>query len=256
MLCVAPQKGGDMRLFAFIVLGVTSVGFVARAEPSKLDEVVKQARKDGFPKEGFRLSNIGQDNAFGKLGLKNGDTILKVNGCPMNRPDEMLRFYDSLAGTDMLVVEFERSGDFHLMLADAKVGTAKVIARAEYEGKEPICRMTADGKAAPSTRMVPSYKNGEPNGFKILSLAAESPFGACGVKTWDTLVAMNGCAATPDQAEILDAFEKAKSAPALSLKVMRKEEPFIIPCKGSVLSVKSGEGNCAQFWAELATALR
>lgn len=81
---------------------------------NNLSKVASQARlvpnfKDG-KSNGFKIFSIRPGSIFGKLGLKNGDIIQKVNGYEMNSPDKALELYQKLKETSSLGVEIMRHG--------------------------------------------------------------------------------------------------------------------------------------------------
>jgi type II secretion system protein C len=81
------------------------------AEP---DCLVRQARivpsiKNGKPR-GFKLYAIRSESLYSRLGLKNGDLILKLNGHEMTTPDKALEAFASLKMAKTIAVELERRG--------------------------------------------------------------------------------------------------------------------------------------------------
>ena len=61
--------------------------------------------------EGYRVFAIRPDSLFALLGLKNGDTILSVNGKPFTSPDEALRIFSSLRDVRQIVLGLRRRGE-------------------------------------------------------------------------------------------------------------------------------------------------
>lgn len=65
--------------------------------------------KGGNP-YGFKLYAIRPSSLFAKLGLQNGDLLVKVNGLDMSSPDKALDAYTKIRGSDKLVLDLERRG--------------------------------------------------------------------------------------------------------------------------------------------------
>ena len=91
---------------------------VDRAEVDRalgnLNEVATQARlvpsfKNGKP-NGFKIFSIRSGSIYAKIGLQNGDVILKINGFEMNSPDRALEVYTKLRDATSLTIETLRRG--------------------------------------------------------------------------------------------------------------------------------------------------
>lgn len=73
---------------------------------------------------------------------------------------------------------------------------------------------------AMQARIVPSFKNGQANGFKLFSIRPDSLYSKIGIQNGDVIQGINGLDInSPDKA--LEAYGKLKSANALDLKVER-----------------------------------
>lgn len=59
---------------------------------------------------GVRVYAVRAGSLFAQLGLQNGDTIKKINGTTINRPDTLIELYAKLRSASHLVVEVERGG--------------------------------------------------------------------------------------------------------------------------------------------------
>jgi len=70
-------------------------------------------------------------------------------------------------------------------------------------------------------RIVPSMKDGKPDGFKMYGIRPNSPVALLGLQNGDTLDAVNGFAMTSANSA-LDAYMKLRDATTLSLDVTRK----------------------------------
>ena len=91
---------------------------VERAEIDRvlanLNEVATQARlvpsfKNGKP-NGFKIFSIRSGSIYSKIGMQNGDVILKINGFEMNSPDRALEVYSKLRDATSLTIEITRRG--------------------------------------------------------------------------------------------------------------------------------------------------
>jgi general secretion pathway protein C len=70
---------------------------------------VVPAVKDGQAR-GFRLYAIRPSSLYAKIGLQNGDTVVKLNGMDLISADKALEAYTKLQGAKKVVVELERRG--------------------------------------------------------------------------------------------------------------------------------------------------
>jgi general secretion pathway protein C len=65
--------------------------------------------KDGKV-EGFRLSEVKPAGLFGMIGLKNGDTLLKINDFAIDSPDKAMQSFVSLKGQSRIRLDLVRDG--------------------------------------------------------------------------------------------------------------------------------------------------
>jgi general secretion pathway protein C len=73
---------------------------------------------------------------------------------------------------------------------------------------------------AMQARIVPSFKNGQPNGFKLFSIRPDSLYAKIGIQNGDVIQKLNGFDMnSPDKA--LEAYTKLKSANAIDMQVDR-----------------------------------
>jgi hypothetical protein len=73
-------------------------------------------------------------------------------------------------------------------------------------------------------RIVPSVKDGQPNGMKLYAIRPKSYFGRLGLTNGDTITAVNGMDInSPDKA--LEAYAKIRTAKKLTLSLIRRGEP-------------------------------
>jgi general secretion pathway protein C len=66
--------------------------------------------KDG-ESDGLSVSRIKGGSIFSKLGLRNGDIVQKINGEPINSPDEVLALYEKLKSGSEVSLEVTRRGE-------------------------------------------------------------------------------------------------------------------------------------------------
>ncbi len=52
--------------------------------------------------EGFRVSEVKPNGVYSKLGLKNGDVLLKINDLELNSPDSGIQAFSTLKGMDQI----------------------------------------------------------------------------------------------------------------------------------------------------------
>ncbi len=75
-------------------------------------------------------------------------------------------------------------------------------------------------KLASDARIVPSFKNGQANGFKLFSIKPDSLYSQIGVQNGDVIQSINGFDMnSPDKA--LEAYSKLRSASSLDLQIER-----------------------------------
>ena len=66
--------------------------------------------KDG-QSDGLSVSRIKGGSVFSKLGLRNGDIVQKINGEPINSPDEVLALYEKLKSGSRVSLDVTRKGE-------------------------------------------------------------------------------------------------------------------------------------------------
>ncbi|MDJ0783753.1 MAG: type II secretion system protein GspC [Desulfosarcinaceae bacterium] len=65
--------------------------------------------EDGVP-NGLALSNIQPNSIFRRMGLRNGDVLVGVDGQQIQSVDDALRLYDNLKTADSVLVDLKRRG--------------------------------------------------------------------------------------------------------------------------------------------------
>jgi general secretion pathway protein C len=69
---------------------------------------VEYQNKDGV--EGLALSNIKANSLFRRMGLRNGDVLVAVEGEPLTSTNQALQLYEKLQSADSASVEINRRG--------------------------------------------------------------------------------------------------------------------------------------------------
>ena len=78
---------------------------------------------------------------------------------------------------------------------------------------------------ATQARIVPSFKNGVANGFKLFSIQPGSLYSAIGVQNGDVIQRINGYEInSPDKA--LEVYQKLREAPQITIEGKRNGQPF------------------------------
>lgn len=76
-------------------------------------------------------------------------------------------------------------------------------------------------KVATQARIVPSFKNGKPNGFKLFSIKPKSFYSQIGLQNGDVIQKINGYEMnSPDKA--LEIYQKLKDAGSVSIELQRR----------------------------------
>ncbi len=60
--------------------------------------------------EGYKITRIGDEHIFAKLGAKNGDVIRKVNGYPLDGMERLMDLWKTLPTTTEIRIQIERNG--------------------------------------------------------------------------------------------------------------------------------------------------
>ena len=70
-------------------------------------------------------------------------------------------------------------------------------------------------------RIVPSFKNGKPNGFKLFSIKPGSIYSKIGMQNGDVIQRINGYEMnSPDKA--LEIYQKLKDASSINIDMLRR----------------------------------
>jgi len=110
-----PASKGEKSAFGSSVSGSVSRVIdkrVLNAAMDNISQTMTDARmlpnqKNGRV-EGFRISEIKSDGIFAKLGLKDGDILLRLNDFPVNSPDSALQSLVALKGQNSITLDLLR----------------------------------------------------------------------------------------------------------------------------------------------------
>lgn len=99
----------------------------------------------------------------------------------------------------------------------------KKVSDSEFEiPREEIDKaLTNMSMLATQARIVPSFKNGKPNGFKLFSIRSNSLYSKIGIKNGDVVQRINGFEMnSPDKA--LQIYNKLKNASSITVDLLRR----------------------------------
>ena len=109
---------------------------------------------------------------------------------------------------------------------DKESGIAKV-SETEYtiEQEEINDVMGNLSKVATQARIVPSFKNGKPNGFKLFSIKPGSLYTKIGLRNGDVVQRINGYDMdSPDKA--LEVYQKLQDSKSITVEIQRRGKPM------------------------------
>ena len=93
--------------------------------------------------------------------------------------------------------------------------------------RDLVNKVIANPTAMRGARIVPSIKNGKPNGFKLYAIRPSSAFAKIGLQNGDTVHNINGFdLSTPDKA--LEVYTKVREASSISVSVTRRGKPVTL----------------------------
>ena len=199
-----------------------------------------------------------------ELGLEPTDVITAISGRAIKRQFDV---YDALLGASMMnatalfvelirdgkpaLIRWELDGDLRTARTGSKrlprtgvfplpsspvpsvpdplVDTIKKIDDFTYEVPRPTldAMFGASGTATRGARVVPSMKNGQPNGFKLYAIRAGTIFDALGFRNGDTVQSINGQPLDSPSAA-LDLYDKLKSVDAIRIELERRGRPEVL----------------------------
>jgi general secretion pathway protein C len=124
-----------------------------------------------------------------------------------------------VAATDENKDEMQSAGDSGI----------KKIDESNYEiDKSLIEKVLLNPMAiAKGARVVPSMKNGKPDGFKLYAIRPSSAFAKLGLTNGDTLQSINGFELTSAD-KALEVYTKLREATSLEVDVTRRGKPVTL----------------------------
>jgi general secretion pathway protein C len=85
---------------------------------SLLSQALFKPHKQGGKIVGFRVRNIKSNSILKKIGLKNNDIIMRINGERVDGPTRLLSAYEGITGGRAVTLEVKRGKDFKSLLLD------------------------------------------------------------------------------------------------------------------------------------------
>jgi S1-C subfamily serine protease len=212
-------------------------------------------------REGVR---IGDADLAKKLGLEPDDVIVSISGRPVTRPFDLheVVFNTSMMNVTTLYVELARDHTLVRWLLDGDLRTARYSSSSSSSsslyssGGSPVApplpsdplidtivevdlthytipkasldaMFASMAKYASQARIVPSVRNGSPDGIKLYAIRPSSIFAHLGLMNGDTIVAINGDdITTADKA--LRAYTKLRSATQARIDLVRRGKPVTL----------------------------
>lgn len=193
------------------------------------------------------------------LGLAVFDRIVSVDGNAIDSERDLERALGQLATSARFAIELERNGAPMTIEYNAVTGSfdATSLDASLPPGYDPNAQANADAlaaaidkgvrkrsdthyelqrsvvdmilanpmAAAKGARIVPSIKNGQPNGFKMYAIRPSSIYAKIGFANGDTVHSINGMAIdSADKA--LEVYTKVRSAKSIKLDITRRGKPI------------------------------
>lgn len=194
---------------------------------------------------GYRISALRTGSVAARAGLMMDDLVTRVAGVDLVRPDSLLGAFAKVRGGFGFDVELTRGREslkLSYRVADRDLPpysppaplppidgiTRKVDTpeRAEFEIKRTLLDQWLSNTAqlAAGARIVPSIKDGQPNGFKLYAIRPSSVYAALGLMNGDTVSRINGQdLSSPDSA--LEVYGKLKGSKEITVDIMRRGQP-------------------------------
>ncbi len=109
--------------------------------------------------------------------------------------------------------------------AELDAGIKKIDATHVTITRALVDKILANPLAANGARVVPSVKNGKPDGFKLYAIRPSSIYARLGFANGDTLESVNGFDLTSAD-KALEVYTKVRDATSLEIGVVRSQKPF------------------------------
>jgi general secretion pathway protein C len=116
-------------------------------------------------------------------------------------------------------------GDETPNFAVSATGVQKVSETQYNIDKNELDRVLSNlNQVATQARIVPSFKNGKANGFKLFSIRPDSIYSKIGLKNGDVIQKINGFEMnSPDK--VLEVYQKLRESPQVSVELIRRGQP-------------------------------
>lgn len=85
-----------------------------------LSQALFKPNNKGGKTQGFKVTNIKSNSLLKKLGLENGDVLMRVNGEMITGPTKLLQVYGSLSGASAISIDVERKGQMLSLIVELK----------------------------------------------------------------------------------------------------------------------------------------
>ncbi len=227
---------------ALLACLATSAPSVAQALPAGATIVARQGKKVlvNFDEEELvkvvkRISKITGRNFIVDRGATHRRLTI-ISSTPVSSEDAYNAFLDALQGAELEVVErgnfyHIRKKDTHSDRAESSTGCPPVEG-IEKTGEHSFRIPKKTGElfdrprcALVQVRVVPYFKDGKPDGFKIFAIKKDSLWAKLGFHNGDIIQSVNGMKITsPDKA--LGAYQTFKSADKIEVAILRRGEPI------------------------------
>ncbi|MCC6995406.1 MAG: PDZ domain-containing protein [Deltaproteobacteria bacterium] len=203
--------------------------------------------------EGYRITQLRTGSVLARAGLLTGDVVSKLAGVPLRGADSLFTAYQAARGGGF-EVELMRGRDsvrlrYTLRGSASDFGMGGLLPRPapaptltvgptsvpgitvtsvspellELEvSRTELDRLLSDPTTvARSARIVPSMKNGFPNGIKLYAVRPNSIYAAAGLQNGDTITSVNGDALTSADSA-LAIYTKLKTASKVRVQITRR----------------------------------
>ncbi len=103
-----------------LIIDKTEASAVLEDPNAFLSQALFKPNNKNGKTQGFRITNIKQNSLLRKLGLENGDVLMRVNGEMITGPTKLLQVYGSMAGASAIYIDVERKGQILSLVVELK----------------------------------------------------------------------------------------------------------------------------------------
>jgi general secretion pathway protein C len=202
------------------MLGFTCKNVVFSADvPKYATRMTVIAPQKLSPKQAMQLY-VDAVESTGLVVVQKADTIIiklgpnMPKGCPDGTPTAT-----ATATPDAEVDELQAAIDGGITVVDATHRTIK---------RDLVDKMLVNPMAvAKGARVVPSVKDGKPEGFKLYAIRPSSIYARLGLANGDTLVKINSLELTSAD-KALEAYTKIRDAQRIDIEIVRRGKPMTL----------------------------